>query len=256
MNPLNPQSSRALHLQLADELRSEIRRGVLAAGERLPPERELAERYLTSRTTVIKGLAVLKTEGLVGSGHGRGTFVRRNPPVRLAFARFSRTQRLPGMGPWETATKRAGVQGEARMLTVEHQLADAELAHRLEIEPGAPVFLRSRLMLAAGYPMQIQSAWYPAALVEDSELARPGKIVDGVYAALERIGHQPVSASEEVCGRAATPEESDTLRLSVGIPVLVVTRVTRDADRRVLEFLEVICSGEATILAYEDLPLI
>jgi GntR family transcriptional regulator len=254
MTPLDPQSTRPLHLQLADELRGQIRRRELKPGERLPPERALVEAYKTSRTTVSAALAVLKAEALVSSGPGRGTFVRQNPPVRLEFSRFSRQMREPGMGPWETATRRAGVRGETRMLTVEHQTADSELAYRLGIDNGAPVVLRSRMMLAEGHPVQIQNAWYPLDLVDGTELARPEKIVDGVFAALERIDHPPASATEEVAARAPTPEEAVMLRLGAGIPVLVITRTTRDSDR-VVEVLEVVASGEATILAYEDLPL-
>lgn len=140
------------------------------------------------------------------------------------------------------------------MLAVEHQAADGELAYRLGVDEGAPVILRSRMMLAEGHPTQIQSAWYPLDLVDGTELAGSEKIVDGVFAALERIGQAPVSATEEVAARAPTPEEAAMLRLGAGIPVLVVTRTTRGADR-VVEVLEVVASAEATILAYEDLPL-
>jgi GntR family transcriptional regulator len=98
------------------------------------------------------------------------------------------------MGPWEAATRRAGVQGETRIIAVEQQAADAELAYRLGIPEGAPVVLRSRLMLAEGHPAQVQSAWYPLDLVEGTELARAEKILDGFYAALERIGAHPAAA--------------------------------------------------------------
>lgn len=255
MNPLNPQSGQPLHLQLADELRGQIRRGELKPGDRIPPERTLVETYGTSRTTVTMALAKLKAEALVSSGPGRGTFVRQSPPVRLAFSRFSRRQREPAMGPWEAATRRAGVVGETRMLAVEHQAADAELAYRLGIPDGSPVVLRSRLMLANGHPTQIQSAWYPLDLVQGTELIGSERIIDGVYAALERAGHYPVSATEEVATRAPTPEEAIMLRLGPGVPVLVIMRMTRGGTDRVLEVLEVIASGEATVLAYEDLPL-
>lgn len=255
MTPLNPQSGQPLHLQLADELRGQIRRGELQPGDRLPPERALVETYGTSRTTVSAALAVLKTEALLSSGPGRGTFVRQSPPVRLQFSRFSRRQREPGMGPWEAATRRAGVEGTTRMLAVEQQAADPELAYRLGIADGSAVVLRSRLMLANGHPTQIQSAWHPLDLVDGTELVLPEKIVDGIFAALERIGMSPVSATEEVATRAPTPEEAAMLRLGPGVPVLVITRTTRGGADRVLEVLEVVASGEATVLVYEDLPL-
>ncbi|MFN2591651.1 MAG: GntR family transcriptional regulator [Candidatus Dormibacteria bacterium] len=255
MNPLNPQSGQPLHLQLANELRGQIRRGEFKPGDRLPPERALIELYGTSRTTVSAALAVLKAEGLLTSGPGRGTFVRTPPPIRLAFSRFSRRKREPGLGPWQSATRRAGVEGETRMLSVEQQIAGPDLAYRLGVAESAAVVLRSRLMLANGHPVQVQNAWYPFDLIEGTDLARGERILDGIFAALERLGRPPVSSTEEVVARAPTPEEAALLRLGPGIPVLVITRTTLGGEGRVLEVLEVIASGEATILVYEDLPL-
>ncbi|KOT50858.1 GntR family transcriptional regulator [Streptomyces rimosus subsp. rimosus] len=55
-----------------------VRLGLVAAGERLPAERELAERLHISRVTLREVLKVLQDEGLVESRRGRygGTFVR------------------------------------------------------------------------------------------------------------------------------------------------------------------------------------
>lgn len=55
-----------------------VRLGLVAAGERLPPERELAERLGISRVTLREVLRVLAEQGLVESRRGRygGTFVR------------------------------------------------------------------------------------------------------------------------------------------------------------------------------------
>ena len=50
------------------------------AGDRLPPERELAERYGVSIVKVREALTLLAREGQVERSHGRGTFVCE-PPV-------------------------------------------------------------------------------------------------------------------------------------------------------------------------------
>lgn len=56
-----------------------IRLGLVPDGERLPPERELADRLGISRVTLRDVLRVLTQEGLVASRRGRygGTFVQR-----------------------------------------------------------------------------------------------------------------------------------------------------------------------------------
>jgi DNA-binding FadR family transcriptional regulator len=55
-----------------------VRLGLVPGGERLPAERELAERLGISRVTLREVLKVLQDQGLVESRRGRygGTFVR------------------------------------------------------------------------------------------------------------------------------------------------------------------------------------
>lgn len=253
--PIDPQAQQPLYQQLADDLRSKIRRGDLVPGDRLPSERELIETHGVSRTTVRLALGVLKSEGLVVAGHGRGNFVHARPPVRLSFTRFSRASQQPGMGPWGVATSRAGVTGHLQLVTVEQQTADDELAVRLEVDEGAPVLLRSRHMYADNRLVQLYDGYYPLDLVEGTELASSTILDGGTYAAFDRIGRHPERVTEEVGARAPTPEETRLLHLSGGAPVLTVTRTTRDTAGRVLEILQVVASADTNVFVYEDLPL-
>src|SRR5437588_11363394 len=61
-----------------ERLAQSIRLGVLADGERLPPERELAETFGVSRVTLREAIKALRDAGLVDSrrGRGGGTFVQ------------------------------------------------------------------------------------------------------------------------------------------------------------------------------------
>jgi GntR family transcriptional regulator len=255
MSPLDPQSPRTLYLQLADELRAAIRRGDFAPGERITSERELIQQYQTSRTTVRLALGVLKAEGLIVAGHGRGHYVRHAAAVRLPFTRFSRARSEPGLGPWEAATREAGVKGTVRIVAVEEHEADEELAHRLEIAEGAPVILRSRHMYANGHRAQLYDAFYPLDIVKDTDLARSPILTGGVYPALAHIGHAPASATEEVGARHATEEEARMLEVATGAPVLTVVRTTRNAAGRPIEILQVVANAQAITFLYTDLPL-
>jgi DNA-binding GntR family transcriptional regulator len=60
---------------MAAELRALIESGELAAGDALPSESALADRYGVARGTVRHALAELEGAGLVESIHGRGRFV-------------------------------------------------------------------------------------------------------------------------------------------------------------------------------------
>ncbi|MGW6455786.1 FadR/GntR family transcriptional regulator [Streptomyces sp. NPDC055078] len=64
-----------------EQLLQLLRLGLVPGGERLPAERELAERMGISRVTLREALKVLADQGLVESRRGRygGTFVRSRP---------------------------------------------------------------------------------------------------------------------------------------------------------------------------------
>jgi DNA-binding FadR family transcriptional regulator len=66
--------------QIAERLADDIRSGVLAPGERLPSERDLARTLEVSRASVREALASLALQGVVETRHGAGTFVVGLPP--------------------------------------------------------------------------------------------------------------------------------------------------------------------------------
>lgn len=56
---------------IASELIEEIRRGDIAQGQALPPERELCDRFDASRPTVREALAQMQLRGFLDAGGGR-----------------------------------------------------------------------------------------------------------------------------------------------------------------------------------------
>jgi DNA-binding GntR family transcriptional regulator len=65
----------SLHVHVADALREEIERGLLAPGERLV-EMALARRFEVSQGPVREALRLLEREGLVDHRPRRGVYVR------------------------------------------------------------------------------------------------------------------------------------------------------------------------------------
>ncbi len=62
--------------RIATDLRGLVESGELRAGDLLPSEAELSERYSVSRGTARHALAELEGAGLVEAVHGKGRFVR------------------------------------------------------------------------------------------------------------------------------------------------------------------------------------
>ena len=70
--PLAPQRAARIATQLLDII--ELQK--LAPGDRLPPERQLAELLEVSRPSLREALHILQAQGLVQIKHGQGTFVQ------------------------------------------------------------------------------------------------------------------------------------------------------------------------------------
>ncbi|MCL4150959.1 UNVERIFIED_CONTAM: hypothetical protein GTU68_038389 [Idotea baltica] len=77
---IDPHSSQPLHDQLAGQLRKAIADGDLAAGEKLPAARGLAESLGVNVHTLLRAFQTLRDEGLLEVRRGRGTLVTGTAP--------------------------------------------------------------------------------------------------------------------------------------------------------------------------------
>ena len=68
-----------IHEEVVTQVRTLIRQGRLKAGDQLPSERELAETFKVSRTSVREALRALEAQGLIVSRTGMGNFVADLP---------------------------------------------------------------------------------------------------------------------------------------------------------------------------------
>jgi GntR family transcriptional regulator len=81
-----------LGAQLAERIRGALRDGELAAGDRLPSVRELAQAAGVNVNTARAVYARLESEGIVRSEQGRGTFVCGSSQSEAAIRRELREQ--------------------------------------------------------------------------------------------------------------------------------------------------------------------
>ena len=73
---LEPVRKTRVYEDIVSQIQRLIAEGRLCPGDQLPPERELAEIFRVSRTSVRDALRVLEMMGLIESRHGDGTYVK------------------------------------------------------------------------------------------------------------------------------------------------------------------------------------
>lgn len=220
------QSPVALHRQIRNILRSNIRSGLLKPGD-VTSEQELAAEFGVSRITIRSALARLAREGLVVRVPGRGTFIAdlRKLEPQSALTSFSENMTALGKHPAH------------RTLAVAETAATPEAAAALQVEPGDPLLAIERLLLADNVPMAVMTAHLPPwvygpmrGLFTATELDR-----SSLYELLEsKLGIDLWVATETVEAQRAG---DDGKHLDVGTEdlLLVVERRTTDPLGKTVE---------------------
>ncbi|MBK8050911.1 MAG: GntR family transcriptional regulator [Anaerolineales bacterium] len=75
-----------LYEQIYRQVYAEIEAGRLRPGDRVPSEKELADRYQVSRITSKKALEKLAQAGIIARARGKGSFVNHAPAAPVAVA--------------------------------------------------------------------------------------------------------------------------------------------------------------------------
>lgn len=93
---LRPLARPRLYEQLVEALLAYVARSGLGPGQRLPTERDLAQRLGVSRASVRQAIVALEVQGVVDVRHGDGIYLLRQPaPAELLAELAERRRRLP-----------------------------------------------------------------------------------------------------------------------------------------------------------------
>ena len=230
--------------------------GRLDAGEQLPSENELAERFGTSRPTVRRAIALLKAQGLVTTEQGRGAFVRSKPHVRLLLSGENfRRHRRAGVSGFNAQVEEQGQAAEQRLLTVAWVAAPEEVALRLGVDQESRVVVRRRLFLVNGEPVALCDSYYPGELAHGTALAEPERIPGGAYGLIED-GEGPIArrlqrSIDDVECRMPTVSETEMLELAPGVPVVRILRTVYDSEGAAVEVQDTVAAADKHQFRYE-----
>lgn len=227
-------SSTPLYIQIKEHLQMQIRRGVYGAGDRLPSERELAQQFNVSRMTARQALQALAQDGFTYSRVGKGTYV--SPP------KFD--QQLRALTSFSEEMLQRGIVPTSHVLKAALEPADPEVAGRLQISPGTELVVLSRVRLANGEPLALETAYLDhhlcPGILERHDFSR-----ESLYEVLRReYGWRLVRANQIIEARLPLLHERQALKLGKQTPVLSILRVTFDHQNRPIECVSSVYRGD------------
>jgi GntR family transcriptional regulator len=198
----------------------------LDAGSPVPPERELARAYGTSRTTVRQALAELVIEGRLLRMQGKGTFVAKPKVAQLLeLASYTEGMRAHGLHP------------QTKILDIGYVTADDDLASLLGIRTGGRALRIHRLRLADGEPMSIDTSHLPARRFPG--LRRNLERHNSLYETLRiAYGIHLAEAEETIETVLADPHDAALLRVDPGLPLLLLSRHAFDVTGQPVEWAQ------------------
>ena len=209
------------HAEISAQIEQAIANGRLAPGDRLPPERALAEEHGVSRMTVRQALQTLEARGLLRRAIGRngGSFVAQ-PKVQRDLGTFS---------------------GLSEQLARQGIVAGARVVSAVESEAAIEIV---RVRLADGEPFALERSSFPADRFRGLlDLDLTGSLYDLLD---EHFDAAPVRAVERIEPVLADSDEAAALGLRVGAPLMLVDRVAYDDEGLAVETARDVFRGDRT----------
>ncbi|WP_428935386.1 GntR family transcriptional regulator [Streptomyces sp. ACT015] len=222
------------YVRLAQTIQRRIEDGTYAPGIRVPSENQLVQSFGMSRPTVVRALDLLKRDGWLESRQGFGTIVRGRPAAAEQKNRRGRE-----------ALEHDESQTPGRLVAVERVPVPARVASVLGLPKRAEVLMRRFLIEEEGEGAELVSSYFPAGLVDGTELGKPEPLGVGVREHLEgrkkvRFDH----VTERVSARLPDAGEAALLGLPDGVPVLSVLVIAFDAAGQALQVSDVLLPAD------------
>ena len=234
--------STPLYLAITEQLTAAIASGRLAAGTRLPPERQFAESLGVSRMTVRQALGELERAGLLRRVVGRsgGTFVREAVVPREAIQAIGLS----------AALRREANAEQTELISSEIEPAGKRVSAVLGLGRDEGVVVVVRLRLANGKPLAVERSSVAVRLfpgIEKMDLS------GSLYSLMDvEFGLRPVRTVERLETAEARPSDARMMGVRRGAPMILVERIGYSADGTAVEFARDRFRGDRTSLAVES----
>lgn len=217
-----------LYKQIYDDIKARIDNNEIEAGEKLPSEKELQNKYDASRDTIRKALGWLEFEDYLDRKPGKGTFVREKK-IDYDFSRID---------SFSEQMNRLGRKASSNIVSLDLSTNMPEhIKEILQIPDNGLCYKVSRIRLADGKIMAYEETYIPYEctpnlhehLTNESSLY---KIYEEVYKIKMGVGQLSVEA------QLTDKEIQELLNIKPSEPVLKMEGCVTQADYKPLYYVD------------------
>ena len=199
-----------------------IRELDLSFGDKLPTEKEMAERFQVSRPTLREALKLLEQEAVIDVHQGKGRFLAAGAFLSIArpITKFESVSQMVASH---------GYKAQTQLLGFSVVPASPDIAAKLAIDEGTPLIRVERLRCSGSQPLVYSLDWMPRGLFGATMETIPdwsGSIVS-LLAGMDR---NPVASTANVKATLLPPEAANLHGLEAFGPALLIEEVCYAAD--------------------------
>lgn len=212
------------YIKIHDALKEEVEKNIWKIGQRLPSERDLAERFGVSRMTARQAVTALVDEGILDRRVGSGTYVASRR-VR---------EKMRGTTSFTEIITSQGKQPSTEVLSYIKTAPNEVECEKLNITKRDSIIRMERIRYADDIPICFEVASIPFDLVKDFDKK---EITNNFFKTLENHGYVIARSEQIVSAKRVSTEVSDYLKTRAGSAILGLTQVSYLSDGVAFEYV-------------------
>jgi GntR family transcriptional regulator len=203
----------------------------LPQGSRLKGERELAQDCQVARMTIRRAIDLLIQELKLERRPGSGTFITYTP-ITHEFRLKSFTEEMTDLG----------LKPSSKVLDFRYLKADLTKSAILNVPIGSELLKFSRLRLADGVALGVETVFLPTAYFPD---IREVDLSGSLYTLLhERYGIKIINANTSLAASIPSQEIADQLKIQKNKACLELKMIDLDQNGRIIMLAECVYVGD------------
>lgn len=212
------------YIKIHDAIKKDIDEGVWLIGDRLPSERDLADRFEVSRMTLRQAVTLLVEEGILERRVGSGTYVASHR-VR---------DKMRGTTSFTEIVHSQGKTPSSKLISYQRQLASDTEIKELQLEPSDYVIRMERIRYADNIPLVFEVASIPEKFIKDM---KRDEITEHFFKTLVSHGFEIGKSRQTIYAKTASERVASYLSVSRGHAILALTQVSYFSNGNPFEYV-------------------